>query len=143
MRRALVDLNVVLDVLLDRAPHVEASAALWALVERREAEGLLAAHSIPTLHYLAARTRGRPFAERCVRDVLEVFGVAPVGQEVLRDALALEWPDYEDAVCATAAAAAGCHLIATRDPRGFRGSPVRALAPEAAVLALVVPEPLG
>ena len=42
MTRILFDVNVVLDVLLDRKPHVEASAAAWAAVETGMAEGLLA-----------------------------------------------------------------------------------------------------
>lgn len=69
-RRILVDLNVVLDVLLERAPHVEASAALWAAVERGELEGLLPAHCVTTLHDLATRSRSggeisrTPFAPR-------------------------------------------------------------------------------
>ena len=58
MRRVLIDLNVVIDVLLDRAPHAEASAALWAAIETGEAEGLLAAHCVTTLHYLASRAGG-------------------------------------------------------------------------------------
>ncbi len=140
MRRALVDLNVVLDVLLEREPHVHDSAALWALIEHGEAEGLLAAHTVPTLHYLVSKARGRPFAERCVGDVLGVFGIAPVGEEVLREALALGWSDFEDAVCAAAGTAAGCDLVATRDPRGFRQAPIPALTPAAAFLALTAPE---
>ena len=32
--------------------------------------------------------------------------------------------DFEDAVCAASAAAANCEAIVTRDPAGFRGSPV-------------------
>lgn len=139
MRRALVDLNVVLDVLLDREPHVEASAALWACVELGEAEGFLASHTVPTLYYLASKARGRPFAERCVADVLSVFAVAPVDQAVLREALALGWDDFEDAVCAAAGVAAGCQVIATRDPRGFRQASLPALTPAAAILALKAP----
>jgi hypothetical protein len=46
-------------------------------------------------------------------------------------------PDFEDSVTAAAAELAGCDLIVTRDPKGFRGSPVRALAPEAAAPLLV------
>jgi hypothetical protein len=36
-----------------------------------------------------------------------------------------------------AAHRAGCDFIVTRDPRGFRSSPVRALAPETAAAALI------
>ncbi|MBM4365119.1 MAG: PIN domain-containing protein, partial [Deltaproteobacteria bacterium] len=122
-RRVLVDLNVILDVLLDRSPHADAAAALWAAIESGEAEGLLAAHCVTTLHYLASRSRGREFGDRCVADVLSVFAVAPLDAAVLSDAVARGWADFEDAVCAASATAAGCHLIATRDPGGFKGSP--------------------
>jgi hypothetical protein len=44
--------------------------------------------------------------------------------------------DFEDAVSAAAARGAGCDFIVTRDPRGFHGSPVRSITPEAAVGAL-------
>lgn len=135
-RRVLIDLNVLLDVLLDRAPHAEASAALWAAVESGEADGLLAAHCVTTLHYLAVRSGGAAFGDRCVRDVLSVFQIAPVDGPVLADALALGWADFEDAVCAASARAAGCHFIATRDPRGFRHAACPALAPADALVAL-------
>jgi predicted nucleic acid-binding protein len=138
-RRVLVDLNILLDVLLDRAPHAEASAALWAAVESGEAEGLLAAHSVTTLHYLASRSAGREFGDRCVADVLTVFSVAPVDRAVLAEALGMKWPDFEDAVCAASARSAGCHLIATRDPRGFKHSACPALAPGEALLAIRAP----
>lgn len=128
-RRILVDLNVVLDVLLERAPHVEASAALWAAVERGEVDGLLPAHCVTTLHYLATRSRDRAFGDRCIADVLSVFAVAPVDQKVLAEALALRRGDFEDAVCAAAARASGCQIITTRDPRGFKDATCPALTP--------------
>lgn len=135
-QRVLVDLNVVLDVLLDRAPHAEASSAFWAAVETGDAEGVLAAHCVTTLHSLAARSRGREFADRCVGGVLGVFSVAPVDALVLRDALGSASPDFEDAVCAAAPRAAGCHFIVTRDARGFRSSALPTLAPAEALVAI-------
>lgn len=120
--RILVDLDLVLDVLLDREPHVEAGAALWAAVETGEAEGLLAAHCVTTLHYLATRSGGRAFADECVAGVLGVFRVAPVDEAVVRRALAMAWPDFGDAVCTAAGEAAACHALATRDPAGFKRS---------------------
>lgn len=134
--RILLDLNLVLDVLLDREPHAEAAAALWASVETGEAEGLLAAHCVTTLHYLATRSRGRPFADECLAGVLGVFAVAPVDEAVLRRALAMRWPDFEDAVCAAAGEAAGCHAIATRDISGFRRSALPVMTAAEALTAL-------
>jgi predicted nucleic acid-binding protein len=134
--RILVDLNLVLDVLLDRQPDAEAAAALWASVETGEVEGLLAAHCVTTLHHLAARSRGRAFADECLAGVLGVFGVAPVDDPVVRRALAMGWPDFEDAVCAAAGEAAGCHALATRDPGGFKRSPLPVMTAMEALTAV-------
>lgn len=136
MRRILIDLNVVLDVLLDRAPHADSAAALWAAVERGAVEGLLAAHCVTTLHYVAARSGGRDYADQCVAGVLSVFTVAPVDLGVLQEAIAMRWSDFEDAVCAAAASRAGCQAIATRDPDGFKRSTLPALTPPQALAAI-------
>jgi len=58
---------------------------------------------------------------------------------VIGRALTLGWRDFEDAVCAAAAEAAGCKAIVTRDPRGFTDSPVEVMEPEAAVVWLGQP----
>jgi predicted nucleic acid-binding protein len=134
--RMLVDVNVALDALLVRRPHADAAARLWAAVERKRAVGLLPAHGVTTLFYLVARARGPATARRIVTDCLSVFGVAPVDEKVLMRALALGWPDFEDAVCAAAAASSSCDLLVTRDVPGFRGSPVRATHPAAALALL-------
>lgn len=131
MSRLLFDTNIVLDVLLERKPHFEASAAVWAAVESGNAEGMIAAHAVTTIHYLLRRERGNAKTTRIVSIVLRAFKVATVDGAVVEDALRLPFSDFEDAVTAAAAKLAGCDYIVTRDPRGFRGSPVRALAPEA------------
>lgn len=136
MRRILVDVNVALDALVARRPHADAATRIWAAVEEKRAVGLLPAHGVTTLYDLLARARGAAGARRIVAETLAVFEVAPVDQAVLRRALTMGWPDFEDAVCASAAVVSGCDLIVTRDSAGFRNSPVPAVDP-AAALALV------
>jgi predicted nucleic acid-binding protein len=131
MKRILFDTNVILDVLLDRRPYVEASAAVWAAVETGISEGMLAAHAVTTIHYLVRKERGSVKATRIVAAILRVFGVAAVDAAVIQEALQLPFPNFEDAVTAAAARLAGCECIVTRDPKGFRGSPVRSFTPEA------------
>lgn len=132
MRRILLDVNVVLDVLLDRTPFAEASSAVWAAVELGRAEGLLSAHAVTTIHYLNMRAVGGRVARRTTEALLSVFDVAAVDAGVLQAALALDWPDFDDAVTAASARRAKCHAIVTRDPKGFRPSPVRVVTPEEA-----------
>jgi predicted nucleic acid-binding protein len=133
MKRVLFDVNVVLDVLLDRKPHADASAAVWAAVEGGIAEGLLAAHAVTTIHYLVRKELGAAKTKRIMAAILRVCRVAAVDGPVIQEALALPCPDFEDAVTAAAARLAGCDYIVTRDPKGFHGSPVRSLAPEAMI----------
>lgn len=131
MTRALFDTSVILDVLLDRQPYVEASAAAWAAVETGLSEGMLAAHAVTTIHYLVRKEMGAIKAKRIVTAILKVFGVAAVDGAAVQEALQLPLSDFEDAVTAAAARLSGCAYIVTHDPKGFRGSLVRSLTPEA------------
>jgi hypothetical protein len=65
--------------------------------------------------------------------MLTVFGIASIDGAVLQLALELPFADFEDAVTAASAQFAGCEYLLTRDPKGFRASPVRCLTPEAAL----------
>jgi len=136
VRRILLDVNVLLDAVLERQPHAEAATRIWTAVETGRASGLVPAHGVTTLFYLFARARGGAAARRGVGHLLTVFGVAAVDESVLQRALTLGWADFEDAVCAAAAEAAGCDLIVTRDAAGFRSSPVDAVDPSAALALL-------
>jgi predicted nucleic acid-binding protein len=144
LKRILVDLNVVLDVALGRLAHVEASAALCSAIEAGGAIGLLPAHAYPTFFYVARKGVGSQQALQLVAELAQVFRVASIDDAVIARALTLGLSDFEDAVTAAAAEAAGCELIATRDPRGFLGSPVKAVTPELALTSFAgeVHEPM-
>jgi len=131
MKRVLLDTNVVLDVLLDRPLYADGSAAVWTAVETGASEGMLAAHAVTTIHYLIRKEMGNVKAARAISAILRILGVASVNGAVIQEALQLPLSDFEDAVTAAAARAAVCECIVTRDPKGFRGSPVRSLTPEA------------
>jgi len=124
VKRLLLDLNIVLDVVLDRAEAASA-ARLWAALERGKGRGYVPAHGVTTIFYLVSRAQGAAFARRAPDGILQTFAIASVDEKVLRRALALGWPDFEDAVCASAAEFCGCDAIVTRDPKGFAESPVR------------------
>ena len=133
MTRVLLDLNVLLDVVLDRKPGVTAAAHLWARLERGAGQGVIPAHGVTTIFYILEKAQGATFARRAVEQLLLVFAVAPVTDVVLRRALVLAWPDFEDAVCAASAEAAGCEAIVTHDPGGFPDSPLPIVDPAAAL----------
>ena len=118
MKRLLFDVNIVLDVLLDRKPFTDNSSAAWAAVENADAAGMLSAHAVTTLHYLNARAVGPRQAMQTTEALLSVFEIAPVDEAVLRSAAALDWKDFEDAV--TAARRAACKMRRCRHAQSTR-----------------------
>jgi predicted nucleic acid-binding protein len=129
MTRLLLDVNLVLDVLLNRGPHASAASEVWEAVETGRARGFLSAHAITTVHDLNAKAVGAKAAAETTNALLSVFEVAAVDDGVIRAAVALGWRDFEDAVTASAAQRARCSALVTRNPRDFKKSPVRVLTP--------------
>jgi len=126
----LFDTNVILDVLLARAPHLGPATALLDRVAAKSLHGLLGATTLTTIHYLATKAVGPRAAQRHLGTLLGLFEVASVTRAVLTDALALDFPDYEDAVLHEAARHGGAEAIVTRDPKGFAKARLKVYAPE-------------
>ena len=80
---------------------------------------MVPAHGVTTIFYLLEKARDAAFAREGIERLISVFAVAQVDDNVVRRALALAWPHFEDAVCAAAAEASGCDALVTRDPEGL------------------------
>ncbi len=125
--RLLIDINVVLDVALQRA-GAPASAKLLALCGRQH-EGWLAWHSVATLACLIERQQSAISSRDFIRGLLVWAQVAQTGTADAVAALDLPMPDFENALQAAAAMACGAQVIVTRNERDFKGSPVPAITP--------------
>jgi len=134
--RLLLDTNVVLDVLLQREPHVKHSAAVMAVVESGLVTGLVGATTITTIYYLVEKALGARRARKHVGTILSLCEVAPVTEDVLREALALGFADYEDAVLLESARRARAQGVVTRDADGFKHADLPVYAPEELLTAL-------
>lgn len=135
--RVLFDTNVLLDVLLDRAPHAETAMRLLSLVDGGVIDGVLAATTITTIHYLAARACGADLAARYLHDLLDMFEVAPVGRDVVEGALRLSLSDYEDAVLHEAGRAVGADGVVTRNIGDFTGGSLPVFSPPELLSAIL------
>jgi hypothetical protein len=94
---------------------------------------MVPAHGVTTIFYILAKAKGAVFARTGVEDLVRVFDVAPVTEEVVKRALTFDWPDFEDAVCAAAAEAGGCDALVTRDLSGYPDPPLPVIDPAAAL----------
>ena len=128
--KVFVDLNILMDVVLDRSEFVKESAqTLGRIVSVRSCRGYVAQHAVTTLFYIVRKQCGIEGARTVVRKVLKLMMVLPATQKTLIDATDSKYADYEDAVSFLSAAAAGCDVIITRNPKDYSKSPVPAMTP--------------
>lgn len=127
--RVLFDTNVVLDVLLEREPHMLPAAKLFALVDNSRIEGSICATTATTIYYIAAKSFGAKRARDEIHALFGLFEVASVDGSVLDSALDIDFSDYEDAVVHEAARLAGADVIVTRDRDDFANAAIPALEP--------------
>lgn len=125
----LLDINVLLDVFLVRAPWFADAQALWTAHHHRRLVGHIAAHGVTNLFYIARKIIGLEKAREAVRLSLQTFEVIPIGRPELELADSLPGNDIEDNLVLACASLAGLDAIVTRDPRGFTGSPIAILSP--------------
>jgi len=119
-----VDTNVVLDVLLARAPWDAEGALLLDAIARGRAAGYVAAHTLTTIHSIVERATNRTAAVTALGDLLLLVDVVPLDAQDFQRALALGLRDYEDAVQVAACLRVGADFLVTRNPRDFKGAPV-------------------
>lgn len=127
----LIDSDVLLDVVLRREPHLEASRAFLLRVDEGAEPASIAWHTVPNVYYVAGR--GGVDARGFILDLLERVQIAPTNAESVRYAASLPMDDFEDALQVAAAEACGARHIVTRNLRDYEGSPIRAVSPREAL----------
>jgi predicted nucleic acid-binding protein len=139
--RVLVDTNIALDVMLQRAPwQADADAVLQASRDGRIAAAFTSL-STANVFCVARRHVGIARARQIVRDCLQAFEIIPVDRQTLEEADRLPGSDYEDNIQIAAAVSAGVDVIVTRDPSGYVASPVPVLTPAGLITRLPPPPP--
>jgi hypothetical protein len=81
--KVLLDLNVVLDVILNRQPWVAEARQVWNAHHAGEVEAYLAATEFTNMFYIVRRLAGEATARTAVQSCLATFGVFPVDQWIL------------------------------------------------------------
>lgn len=129
--KILLDCDVLLDVYLTREPHFGASGRLLDWAEQNPGRCCIAWHTASNLDFIL-----KEGARAQIEGLLDYVEVPATGALALREALHYPMNDFEDAMQVAAAAAAGAQVIATRNEKDFRKSPVMAMTP-AKILSLL------
>jgi predicted nucleic acid-binding protein len=127
--RVLFDNDVVLDLLLDREPFVEAAAALFELHERGRIDAYIFAITPINVFYVTRKFKGIDGARRAVGELLATLNVCPLDQTILENARKLAFADYEDAVQHASAEATRLDVVVTRNVNDYQNATLPVFAP--------------
>lgn len=127
--RFLVDANILLDVLMNRQPHVTDSASIWKLCETGQAKGYISSLTFANLIYIM-RKEINPKGIEIILDKLSlIFHFADLTSSDLISAAKLQWNDFEDAVQCVTAKRLNADYIITRNVKDFKESDIIAITP--------------
>jgi predicted nucleic acid-binding protein len=125
----LADVNVLVDLALDRHPWSADATRLFDEAVARGVPVFVSAITVPTLFYLTRRAADIASAFNVVDRVLRTTEVVDVGAGILAAARAMPGSDFEENFKIASAVSANVELIVTRDLVDFAHSPIRAVSP--------------
>lgn len=128
--KIFTDTNVLLDVLANREPFYEASAAVLTLFEKDQAEGFVSAMSFNNTHYILRKRSGRNKALKAMRTLLDTFSVVSLDEKLLRRAIDADFNDFEDGIQFFSAIRCDADYLLTRNVKDFTHQDIPILTPE-------------
>ena len=132
--KALLDTNVVLDVLQKRSPWFEDGKTIFLAAATKQIDGFITAKEAADIYFFSRKQfRGEDSIDKKVRKImsgiLALFDVVDTLGEDCQNALGIENNDYEDAIMISGAQRAGMDCIVTRNTEHFIQSPVPVYTP--------------
>lgn len=118
--KILYDINIILDVLLNRDPFVDLSAKLVSLAEKNVIDGYLCATTMTTIDYLISKAHNRGRANSEVQKLLDMFHIAEVNKRVLELSINSNFHDFDDAVQYYSGECLNIDGIVTRNIKDYR-----------------------
>ena len=95
--KVLLDTNIILDIALNRQPHVEHSARLLDTPEKK-LTFYITASSITDIYYITKKQLQHDTAIEFILDLLKFCEVCPQLKSVFQKAAQSKFKDFEDAV---------------------------------------------
>jgi predicted nucleic acid-binding protein len=128
--KILVDTNVALDVLLKNQPFLASGAQVLGL--SKLGIGLfLSASAITDIYYIVSRTlKSKKIAMSLLKNLLATADVAAVSGNEIRQAVSLDWGDFEDAVQYAVGESVAVDYIVTRNKADFASASLPVVSPE-------------
>lgn len=130
MMHVLLDTNIILDVLLNRAPWVEGASTLWRAIDEEKITAYVMSCTLSNIAYIARRLTDSERASAAVKLCLNTFEICTVDQRTLIEAVMLSGRDFEDDMQIACAMLYNLDAIITRDATGFQAASLPVFTPD-------------
>ena len=130
--RVLLDVNICLDLLLDRKPHVTSSGQIFEAGEKGSITLVISGLSFDTLFYIMRPALGARKSIEKLQLLHRYVHTGTIDHKTVEQALASGWPDLEDALQYYCALHNDCRFLITRNKKDFKADSksLRILSPE-------------
>ena len=128
--KALIDTNVIVDVIERRKPFFADSYAVIRLATEGKLDAVTPAGSIADAYYIIRKSgKSAIEAKDAIATLLQLVSACDTAATDVTAALTIGVSDFEDAILAATAKRERAEFIITRNERDFSRSPVPALSP--------------
>ena len=132
--KILIDTNVILDILCNRADFVEDSLKVFKFCEANQITGCISALYVPNIVYIMRKELDNERIKEILTTLTSLFTVVDLRESDLIKAADLDFSDYGDVLQSVCAARAKANYIVTRNIKDFKNSTVPAIKPSPSCL---------
>ena len=129
MKKLFLDSDVLLDLLLSRAPFTDDIEALIEHSINSEIKLCTSPISITNIHYIIGKLENQSKANLKTQKILKIVRMENVGQKVMDRASKSKFKDFEDSVQNYCAVESEHKIIITRNTKDYKKSEISILTP--------------
>ena len=128
MKRLFLDTNILIDVLIRKAPA--SSIDLLKKIEDKVFEGWVSSLSVVNTDYIIRKEFGSDKAQSVVQLLTQILHISAVDERTIRRAFESDFKDFEDGVQYFSALDVSSDYIITRNVKDFKSSKIPVYTPE-------------
>lgn len=133
--RALLDTNVIVDILQQRQPWCEAGSKIFLAIANQQLTGCITAKEAADIHFFSRKQfKGQDNVDEKARQVISklfsLFEVIDTMAADCHDAIGIPNNDYEDAIMIASAQRSNIDCIVTRNTEHFKSAAVKIYTPD-------------
>jgi predicted nucleic acid-binding protein len=130
MTDLFIDTDVIIDFLIDRKPYSREAAVIFTLIEQKKIKGYASSLTFSNMYYVLRKFESHNKVKSKLDSLAHLVGILKVDEEIIKDALESEFPDFEDSIqYFSALGSKKIDVIITRNTKDYKKSDIPVMTP--------------